>query len=259
MIVRVYADDHVEAIGSMSSQARPLAPAGEWRDAVPEHERAIYARAGFGRRSGLGSRPALLIIDVQYRTVGRAQLPIEESIEREYPTSCGEMGWRAVASISELLGAARSAGVPVMYPHVAPKAAVDAGRTGEKIPTLMEIDAAGYELVAEVAPEPGDVLIPKRHPSAFFATALVSYLVDAGVDTVLLTGCTTSGCVRATATDAFAYNFRCAVVEDCVYDRSVTSHRVNLFDIDSKYADVIPLADALAYVASCGRREDEPA
>jgi nicotinamidase-related amidase len=241
-----------------ASTARPTVT-GEWRNAIPAHERAIYERAGFGRRAGLGSRPALLVIDVQYRTVGRVALPIEESIEREYPTSCGDMGWRAVAAIHELLGAARSAGIPVMYPHVAPKAAVDAGRTGEKIPTLMGIDAAGYELVTEVAPEPGDVLIPKRHPSAFFATALVSYLVDAGVDTVLITGCTTSGCVRATATDAFAYNFRCAVIEDCVYDRSLMSHHVNLFDIDSKYADVITLPDALAYIASCARREDERA
>lgn len=240
-----------------SSSARPLA-AADWRDAIPVDERAIYERAGFGRRSGLGARPALLVIDVQYRTVGRLALPIEESIEREYPTSCGEMGWRAVTAIRELLGVARSAGVPVMYPHVAPKAAVDAGRTGEKIPTLMAIDAAGYEIVTEVAPEPGDVLIPKRHPSAFFATALVSYLVDARVDTVLITGCTTSGCVRATATDAFAYNFRCGVIEDCVYDRSVRSHQVNLFDIDSKYADVISLADALTYVASCARHEGEP-
>jgi nicotinamidase-related amidase len=155
-----------------------------------------------------------------------------------------------VAAIAELLAAARAAAMPVIYPHVAPKAAVDAGRTGEKIPTLMAIDAAGYEFVAEVAPVAGDVLIPKRHPSAFFATALVSYLVDAGVDTVLITGCTTSGCVRATATDAFAYNFRCAVVEDCVYDRGLTSHLVNLFDIDSKYADVISLGDALAYASA---------
>ena len=240
------------------SSSRAAALTAEWREAIPADERALYERAGFGRRSGLGAHPALLIIDVQYRTVGRLALPIEESIEREYPTSCGEIGWRAVAAIRALLGAARSAGVPVMYPHVAPKLAADAGRTGEKIPTLMAVDAAGYEIVAEVAPEPGDVLIPKRHPSAFFATALVSYLVDARVDTVLITGCTTSGCVRATATDAFAYNFRCGVIEDCVYDRSATSHRVNLFDIDSKYADVISLGDALTYVASCARQDGEP-
>jgi nicotinamidase-related amidase len=231
---------------------------GAWRNAIPASERALYERAGFGRRSGLGARPAVLVIDVQYRTVGRMALPLEESVEREYPTSCGEVGWRAVAAIVELLGAARGAGIPVMYPHVAPKAAVDAGRTGEKIPSLMAIDAAGYEFVAEVAPEPGDVLIPKRHPSAFFATALVSYLVDAGVDTVLIAGCTTSGCVRATATDAFAYNFRCAVVEECVYDRSDTSHRVNLFDIDAKYADVIGLAEAIAYVESRRRTAGGP-
>ena len=119
---------------------------------------------------------------------------------------------------------------------------------GTKIPSLMDVPERGYQFVAEVAPEPGDLLIPKRHPSAFFGTALVSYLIDLGVDTVLLTGCTTSGCIRASAIDAFAYNFRCAVVEECVYDRSPLSHVVNLFDIQAKYGDVVPVADATAYL-----------
>lgn len=232
-------------------------PQGAWHDVIPASERAIYERAGFGRRAGLGRRPALLIIDVQYRTVGTEPLPLGESIERHYPTSCGEAGWRAVGAISQLLAVARGAGVLVVYPHVAPKAAIDAGRTGEKIPTLLEIDQAGYRIVSEVAPQAGELLLPKRHPSAFFATALVSYLIDAGVDTVIVTGCTTSGCVRATATDAFAYNFRCAVVEECVYDRGLTSHLVNLFDIDSKYADVISLEEAISYLASV--KEASPA
>jgi maleamate amidohydrolase len=231
----------------MSSTLKPPL-SGDWREAIPASERSLYERAGFGRRSGLGARPALLIIDIQYRTVGRSRLPIEESIASEYPTSCGEAGWRAVEAVAQLLAAARLAGIPVMYPHVAPKSAVDGGRTGEKIPSLMTVDAQGYAFVEEIAPRTGDVLVPKRHPSAFFGTPLVSYLIDADVDSVLLTGCTTSGCVRATATDAFAYNFRCAVVEECVYDRSATSHRVNLFDIDAKYGDVISLADALAYL-----------
>ena len=221
---------------------------GHWRDAIPADELALYELAGFGAPAGLGKRPAVLVIDVQYRTVGDEPLPIRESIARHYRTSCGQAGWDAVGNIRGVLAAARAAGVPVIYPHVAPKGKLDAGRTGEKIPSLMEVPDRGYAFVAETAPLDGDLLIPKRHPSAFFGTALVSYLIDLGVDTVLLTGCTTSGCVRATACDAFAYNFRCGVLEDCVYDRSPTSHAVNLFDISSKYADVMPADAAIAYL-----------
>lgn len=227
-------------------------PSG-WRAAIPPEEHELYELAGFGRTSGFGERPAVLVIDVQYRTIGDEPAPIRESIARFYRTSCGEAGWNAVHAIERLLEAARAAEVPVVYPHVAPKAPIDAGRTGEKIPSLMEVPDRGYLFPDEVRPREGDLLIPKRHPSAFFGTPLTSYLIDLGVDTLLLTGCTTSGCVRATATDGFAYNFRCGVVEECVYDRSPTSHAVNLFDIQSKYADVVPLEDAVAYVESVSK------
>jgi maleamate amidohydrolase len=227
--------------------------AGSWRNAIPPEELELYEQAGFGAVSGLGERPAVLVIDVQYRTVGDEPLPIRESIARYYRTSCGEAGWAAIRGIEDVLAAARAANLPVIYPYVAPKGKLDAGRTGEKIPSLMEVPERGYAFVAEVAPGDGDLLIPKRHPSAFFGTALASYLIDLRADTVLLTGCTTSGCVRATACDAFAYNFRCGVIEDCVYDRSPTSHAVNLFDISSKYADVMPADAAIAYLEGLAR------
>ena len=222
----------------------------DWRAAIPAEEWEVYDQAGFGRSAGLGTSPAVLVIDVQYRTVGDEPAPLLESMQRFYRTSCGERGWEAVSQIARLLAAARERSVPVVYPHVAPKEQIDAGRTGAKIPSLMEVPDRGYAFVEEVAPAPEDLLIPKRHPSAFFATALTSYLIDMGVDTVILTGCTTSGCVRASAADAFAYNFRCAVVEDCVYDRSTMSHNVNLFDIQSKYADVISSESAADYLRS---------
>jgi nicotinamidase-related amidase len=130
---------------------------------------------------------------------------------------------------------------------VAPKNVdTDSGRLAEKIPSIMGIDAAGYRFVEEVAPAPGDVLLPKKHPSAFFGTPLVSHLIDLGVDTLFVTGCTTSGCVRSSVTDAFAYNFKIVVPEECVYDRSPTSHAVNLWDMNAKYADVMPVRDAIA-------------
>ena len=222
----------------------------DWRSLIPEFDWETYSLAQFGQPAGLGARPAILVIDVQYRTVGDEPAPLRESLERYYRTSCGQAGWDAVASIAPLLTAARAAGVPVIYPHVAPKGEHDSGRTGTKIPSLMNVAQRGYAFVSEVAPEAGDLLIPKRHPSAFFGTALVSHLIDLGIDSLILAGCTTSGCVRASAVDAFAYNFHCAVVEECVYDRSELIHAVNLFDLHSKYADVITLSRALDYLGA---------
>ncbi len=217
-----------------------------WTGIITDEEERRYGAAGFGGAGSVGRRPGLLIIDVQYRTVGTQRKPYWEAIE-EYPTACGEDGWRAVDHIALLLAEFRERGLPVLYPHVAPKNVdTDSGRLAEKIPSIMGIDAAGYRFVEEVAPAPGDVLLPKKHPSAFFGTPLVSHLIDLGVDTLFVTGCTTSGCVRSSVTDAFAYNFKVVVPEECVYDRSPTSHAVNLWDMNAKYADVMPVADAIA-------------
>lgn len=216
-----------------------------WDGIISEDEQAAYRAAGFGRKSGLGGRPALLIIDVQYRTVGTKPAPFWESIE-EFPTSCGQVGWDAVARIAELLQLFRVRGWPVLYPHVAPKASFDGGRLAEKVPALMGIPRHGYDFVAEIAPQGNDILLPKKHPSAFFGTPLASYLIDVGADTLVVTGCTTSGCVRGSVVDAFSYNFRAVVPSDAVYDRSRTSHAVNLFDMSEKYAEVMTTDECLA-------------
>jgi maleamate amidohydrolase len=217
-----------------------------WSSVISEDEERRYEAAGFGRAGGVGARPALLIIDVQYRTVGTRRLPYWEAIE-EYPTACGDVGWEAVDHIRPLLAEFRRLGLPVLYPHVAPKnAATDSGRLAEKVPSIMTIDQRGYDFVEEIAPRKGDVLLPKKHPSAFFGTPLVSHLIDLGADTLFVTGCTTSGCVRSSVSDAFAYNFKVVVPQECVYDRSPTSHAANLFDMNAKYADVMPTAEAIA-------------
>ena len=217
-----------------------------WSSVISEDEERRYEAAGFGRAGGVGARPALLIIDVQYRTVGTRRLPYWEAIE-EYPTACGDVGWEAVDHIRPLLAEFRRLGLPVLYPHVAPKnAATDSGRLAEKVPSIMTIDQRGYDFVEEIAPRKGDVLLPKKHPSAFFGTPLVSHLIDLGADTLFVTGCTTSGCVRSSVSDAFAYNFKVIVPQECVYDRSPTSHAANLFDMNAKYADVMPTAEAIA-------------
>jgi maleamate amidohydrolase len=215
-----------------------------WDGIISEDEQKAYRASGFGRPTGLGSRPALLIIDVQYRTVGTKPLPFWEAI-KEFPTSCGDVGWAAVHNIAPLLRLFRQRGWPVLYPYVSPKQSFDKGRLSDKVPAIMDIAQKGYEFVAEIAPGESDILLPKKHPSAFFGTPLASYLINAGADSLVVTGCTTSGCVRGSVVDAFAYNFRVLVPHDAVYDRSATSHAVNLFDMASKYADVMPTQDAL--------------
>lgn len=230
----------------MSIKPRP------WDGIISDEEKRAYNAAGFGRRTGLGTRPALLIIDVQYRTVGTTPKPFWDAI-KEFPTSCGEVAWQAVPQISRLLALFRERGWPVMYPYVSPKESFDKGRLADKVPALMTVARNGYDFVAEVAPGEKDILLPKKHPSAFFGTPLASYLIDAGADTLVVTGCTTSGCVRGSVVDAFAYNFRVAVPHDAVYDRSATSHAVNLFDMSEKYADVSSTDELLAELRKINR------
>jgi nicotinamidase-related amidase len=216
-----------------------------WDGVIGEEDIRRYEAAGFGRPTGMGRRPALLIIDVQYRTTGTRPMPYWEAIE-EFKPSCGQTAWDAVGHIVPLLARFRERMLPVLYPYVAPKLGYDGGRLAQKVPEIMTVAAKGYEFVAAVAPVEGDILIPKKHPSAFFGTPLVSYLIDAGVDTLVVTGCSTSGCVRGTVVDAFALNFKVTVPQECVYDRSQTAHAVNLFDMAYKYADVRPVAEVMA-------------
>lgn len=236
----------------MTTKPRP------WDRLISENEKKAYRAAGFGRPTGIGKRPALLIIDVQYRTVGTERRPFWEAI-KEFPTSCGEVAWDAVGNIARILAVFRANGWPVLYPYVSPKQGFDAGRLSDKVPAIMGIAAKGYEFVAEIAPGDKDILVPKKHPSAFFGTPLASYLINTGADTLVVTGCSTSGCVRGTVVDGFAYNFRVLVPEDAVFDRSEVSHAVNLFDMAEKYADVMPTGDVLTALRSIGDENQQTA
>src|SRR5262249_512325 len=164
---------------------------------------------------------------------------------KEFPTACGQVGWDAVRQIARVLALFRSKGWPVLYPYVSQKETFDKGRLADKVPALMTVPKRGYAFLTELAPQPNDVLVPEKHPSAFFGTPLASYLIEREVDTLVVTGCTTSGCVRGTVVDGFAYNFRVLVPHDCVYDRSQVSHAVNLFDMSEKYADVMTAGEAI--------------
>ena len=223
-----------------------------WDDILTERDKQVFAAAGYGKRQGFGSRPAVIVVDVNYNFVGDTPEPILESIKK-YRNSCGEEGWQGVYQISRLLDAARGKGVPIFY-STAPsqRSALAAGRwhgknrRGEE--DFQRRSQDGNEIVREIAPHEGDIVILKDKPSVFFGTPLMSYLHELQVDTLLVAGTTTSGCVRATVVDAFSYNFKVVVAEECVFDRGQASHKVNLFDMQAKYADVVPLEATLNYL-----------
>jgi nicotinamidase-related amidase len=213
----------------------------------------VYEAAGYGRKGLRGGAPAILVIDVTYGFIGREPLPILESIAR-YPNSCGERGWEAMGRIDRLLERARSMPLPIFYTAGVTDHAVEhAGRWREKHPRTLEQPDDAQVIPERIAPRHGDVVIRKTKPSVFYGTPLLASLVDRRVDTVIVTGCTTSGCVRATVVDAFSNGFAAIVVEDAVFDRGELSHAVNLFDMDQKYADVIDLDETLAYLDALAR------
>jgi nicotinamidase-related amidase len=215
------------------------------------------------RRVGRGDRPALLLIDLYRAVFGDRPEPVLEAI-RTWPSSCGPAAWEALPSIQRLLAGARSAVIPVI--HVTMLA--DAGMPGwsEGIhgqstarpsdPAALDRQRRGPEIIDELAPIAGEVVLRKSAPSAFWGTPLMAELNRLDVDTLIVAGESTSGCVRATVVDAASYRFRVQVVEECVFDRHEAPHAINLFDMHQKYADVIPLAEALEYIAS---REQQPA
>lgn len=221
-----------------------------WRDLVGACDREILAAAGYGHAVGLGERPALLVVDVTYGFLGRVPLPVLEAIQT-YPGAVGEAGWEAVEVIQGLLAAARRAGVPVLYFA----GTGEPGRWAQKRPRHLRQPADAYEIVDRLAPRPGETVIRKAKPSAFFGSGLGERLTELGVDSVIVCGGTTSGCVRATVVDAFSHDLRVAVVEDAVFDRVQLSHAAALLDMEQKYADVLPSSVVVAWLEASASRQ----
>lgn len=214
-----------------------------WDDAITARDKDVLKACGYGRVRGLGKRPALVVIDMNYNWVGDRREPVLESI-KSIRHSCGEEAWDAVAVVSMLLGKARQKQIPVIYTTgFGAEANYESKRRSWKNHRHDEDETNAYsqrmEIVKEIAPAPADIVIHKPKPSGFFGTPLQSVLNDYGVDTLLVTGGSTSGCVRATVVDAFSFNYFVAVVEEGTFDRIQLSHKANLLDMNIKYADVM--------------------
>ncbi len=229
--------------------------AGIWKDLLSETDRKVIENAGYGKARGLGDSPLLTVIDCQNNYIG-ADEPILDQQDR-WPAGGGADAWAAVRVAKTLLDEARGADVPVLYTRNVQKRTVRfdsfAGKsTWDKAATLDGTE--GSQIVTEIAPHDDDLVLDKSYASAFFGTPLVTYLVGLGVDTLLICGVSTSGCVRATAVDAVTRGFRVAVVADAVADRIVASHKIALLDMWMKYTDVIDSETAKAYIHSFAGR-----
>ena len=224
-----------------------------WDSFLTERDREVFAASGYSAPVGFGDRPALMIVDVSYNFCGDRPEPILESIAK-WRNSCGDDAWRAIAVIRRLIDACHERGLPVFYSTNTRRLdGFDAGAWRWKNARELEDahkEIAGNEIVKEIAPAPQDVVILKTKPSAFFGTPLLSFLFDLKVDTLMVCGVSTSGCVRATVIDAFSNNLRVQVVEDACFDRSEASHAINLADMNAKYADVISSGFALEAMAA---------
>lgn len=197
-----------------------------------------------------GSRPAVIVVDMVRSFVGSKGQTMAQAV-KEFPTSCGPLAWEAMPHIRAAIEAARRAGAPVIYTVAMPGAAERFGGTvkGE----LMRMDSPmdwphAQDIPDEIAPQPGELVIQKPKASAFFATPILAYIHRQRVDCLAVTGCTTSGCVRATVVDAFSNGYPTFVVEEACFDRARLSHGVSLFEMNAKYADVVSADELVGWI-----------
>ncbi len=220
-----------------------------WKDIVSPEILKIYQH--YRRDVSVGARPALLAIDL-YNLVYRGGDKPPHEISDEFPSTCGEFAWAAVEPTKRLFTAARAAGLPVFY------TTAETG-PGRVLATNRQVGLADasddYGIFEAFAPEDGDTMVVKERASAFYGTPLVAHLTKLGIDSLIVCGESTSGCVRASTVDGYSNGYHMTVVEECVFDRSELSHKVNLFDLHHKYADVMGIDEVAAHLEVLAKRQ----
>ncbi len=216
-----------------------------WKDIISPELLEVYAH--YHRKIFIGPNPALLAIDL-YECVYAGGAKPPHLLAKTHPNSCGEYAYAAIRPTERLFAAARAAGLPVFY---------STGDTrSESRPNFVSatkrirppVNPADYAIRPEFKPQPGDVVITKQRASVFYGTPLLAHLTQLGIQTLIMCGESTSGCVRATAVDAYSNGFHVVLVEECCFDRSELSHKVNLFDMHHKYVDVMHIEEVVAHL-----------
>ena len=205
-----------------------------------------YQRKGFMNRSGYGTKPALLVVDFIYGFTDPTT-PLGGDFSKE------------LAVTADLLETFRAAQLPIVYTTIAYEPGFkDGGVFVKKIPSLkiLEVGSKMAEVDNRIRPRPDEYVALKKYASAFFDTDVDAYLKARSVDTIIMTGCTTSGCIRASAIDSMQYGYLTVVVEEGVGDRAQGPHDANLFDIDAKYGDVVSVDEVNSYMKSLATNQE---
>jgi nicotinamidase-related amidase len=212
-------------------------------DAIRAMDSYYRERGIFQDRFGFGEHPAIVVVDFAYGWTDEAYAGGSRRLDGP------------VTATRRLLDAVRPRGVPIVYttsPYHPETGDQPFKSAADRSTAFRAWDRRACQIDERVAPQAKDLVIEKENASAFFGTHLAAYLIQHRVDTLLITGCSTSACIRATATDAKSYRFRPVIIADCVGDRSAPAHIFTLADIQARFADVVALADALAYIERLG-------
>lgn len=218
-----------------------------WENLLSEQDKQVITKAGYDKEGaaswdsrGVGSNPMVLVIDMQRLIVGE-DVPILEAVE-EYRTAMGAIAWNAIEHMQPFLEFVRDRDIQVTYTRVIPSSYDD--------PNHRDLD-----IVDPIEPEPGDAVIDKSYASAFYGTDLLSRLIRQDIDTVIIVGNSTSGCVRATAVDAQQHGFDVVLAQECIFDRIEASHKIGLLDLWMKYAQVLETDEVKDYIKSMNLEE----
>lgn len=211
-----------------------------WQDVIPANVLNLYRH--YRRDLYIGPKAAVLAIDL-YKLAYQGGPKSVDEVTKEFPSSCGINAWNALEPTKRLFAAARTAGLPIFHTTYETRTSAKPGFVGATNRQLTPLDPKVYEFQPEVAPLDGEVVLIKQRASAFFGTALVAHLAQLGIDTVIIFGESTSGCVRASTVDGYSYGYHMVMAEECCFDRSDISHKVNLFDLHHKYADVMKIEE----------------
>ena len=206
-----------------------------WKDVYDAE--ALAASSKYARETKIGENPALLLVDLYNFVYDGGNRPLRE-IQDDYPGTCGEFAWVAIEPTKRLIAAARAAQIPLIY--LTRRTTTGIASTTRGFPKARgALRADAYDIRADFAPQPGDTLIYKERASGFYGTPMIAYLNKLRVRSLIMCGESTSGCLRNTVQDAFMNGYHVTIAEECAFDRNQLSHKVNLFDMHHKYADVM--------------------
>ncbi|MFM9970802.1 MAG: isochorismatase family protein [Burkholderiales bacterium] len=218
-----------------------------WQDVIDAQTLEVYQR--YRREIRIGEKPALLAIDLYNLVYEGGARPVFE-LYKEHGSACGEYAHAAIEPTKRLFGAARAAGIPIIY------STDDYTSKPNSKANARKFNEQSFQIKEEFRPQTNDIVITKQRASVFYGTPIISRLNELGVRSLIVCGESTSGCVRASVVDAVSNAYNVVVVEECTFDRHLLSHKISLFDLHHKYAGVMHIDEVIEALSSMSAKRE---